>query len=54
MLRAMSATPTELIPHPAPNFARPTPTAWPALVPFSTSWPMLSAAPWALSTGSTR
>ena len=54
MLRARSATPTLLMAHPAPNFASPVASVLPALCPFSTLCPMLSAAPCALSTGSTR
>ena len=53
MVRARSAAPTLLMAHPAPNFARPPASVLPALSPFSMLWPMLSAPPWALSTGST-
>ena len=53
MVFARSAAPTELMAHPAPNLARPPPNALPALSPFSALWPMASAAPCALRTGST-
>lgn len=53
MVRARSAAPTLLMAHPAPNFARPPTSVLPALSPLSMLWPIASAPPWALSTGST-